>query len=710
MKRRRKAGNDPIWGPLQGSLTHRSTILFGLLILYCFSVPDQKELYGQDDDEECGQPDGWRVERLLKKGRDKGGDKIRERNEQLEKAIEKDPECAECHKQLADNLFTIAEQKPRVSYNSAEEHYLKALDLCPELHSNIYFRLGLIHYGRKDYDKAIGYFQDFLDFNVDDDAKYGEDYAKKFKDTEEIIPELKARRNLHENKVPFDPRIVKGVSTRKADEYLPTLSRDNELIFYTRRYRKETKNEITAKRVEELTVSERPGPEGQFSDGKALSAPFNQDDKENYGGASISVDNKELYVTICKPGKKGYKNCDIYRSDYELTIEEDGDREYEWSKPKNLGPAINTETGWESQPSISADGETLYFATIRKETRNADIYVSHRKENGEWSEAESIGDRINTEGDEKAPFIHSDSETLYFSSNDRIGAGGYDIYFSRRKEDSAWSEPKNLGLPINTKDDEIGLIVSTDGRTAYFSSSRLDKSKGLDIYAFDLPPRAKPEEVKLVKGEVRDEEGDVVQGAEVELKNPSNDEVTRTEVDSADGKFAAIIKAEGDDDVMMSVEKDGYAFKARAFGPLEGGMDTTRKGSDGGSIEKTEVKMERLREGEPYRLDDIHYATNSADLKERSKKLLDEFIEYLERNPSLKVAIHGHTDNVGSKDHNQALSHDRAFTVMSYLIEKGIDGSRLEFKGFGESRPIESNQTSEGRAENRRTEFVVLEK
>lgn len=160
---------------------------------------------------------------------------------------------------------------------------------------------------------------------------------------------------------------------------------------------------------------------------------------------------------------------------------------------------------------------------------------------------------------------------------------------------------------------------------------------------------------------------------------------------------------------MMSVEKDGYAFKARAFGAL-GGVDTTKKGSDGGSIEKTEVKMERLREGEPYRLDDIHYATNSADLKERSKKLLDEFIEYLERNPSLKVAIHGHTDNVGSKDHNQALSHDRAFTVMSYLIDNGVDGSRLEFKGFGETRPIESNETSEGRAENRRTEFVVLEK
>ncbi len=251
------------------------------------------------------------------------------------------------------------------------------------------------------------------------------------------------------------------------------------------------------------------------------------------------------------------------------------------------------------------------------------------------------------------------------------------------------------------------MIVSTDGKKAYFSSSRLDRSKGLDIYAFDVPEDAKPEKVKLVKGKVTDENGDPMQGGKVKLKNPETDEVATAEVDSADGKFAAVVKAEDDEEVLMSVEKDGYAFKAQNFT----GEEKKSKGSrTEGSIESTEVKMEPLKKGEPYRIEDIHYATNSADLKKSSKAILDEFIDYLQRNSSLKVAIHGHTDNVGSKEDNKALSHDRAFTVMSYLQRNGIDADRLEFEGFGESDPIATNDTPEGRAKNRRTEFVVLEK
>ncbi len=691
-KRPEKVSENKGEGMLRGLFSKHSL----LLILLLPSV-----LASAQDEEECGAPEGWRVKRLYKKGSDRSGDKVRERNGYLKKAIEKDPDCAQCHYQLAENYFIIAKQKARVSYENALKHYQKAIELCPKLHSDIYFQIGLIHYGEKEYGKAIEYFQKFLDFNVDEESKYGEDYSKKYKDTKEMIPELKKKHRFLQDTVPFDPHIVKGVSTHKADEYLPMLSPDNQLIFYTRRYRKDTKNQITPKKVEELTVSERPESEAQFSDGRALNEPFNMDKKENYGGVTISVDNKELYVTVCKQGKKGYKNCDIYRSTYEVDPKGDGTaRDYNWSELENLGPKVNTETGWESQPSLSADGNTLYFATVRKNSRNADIYVSHRKANGEWGEAQSVGDSINTEGDDKAPFIHSDSETLYFSSNDRLGAGGYDIYYSRKKGDSTWQKPENIGIPINTRKDEIGMIVSTDGKKAYFSSSRLGKSKGLDIYSFEVPADARPENVKLVKGQVRDKVGDVVQGAQVKLKNSSTDEVTTAEVDSVDGKFAAVVKVDDDEDVTMTVEKDGYAFKAEAFG---------EKGEKG-AVENTQVKMEPLKEGQPYRIDDIHYATNSADLKDRSKAILDGFIEYLKKNASLKVAIHGHTDNVGSKEHNQALSHDRAFTVMSYLQRNGIEGERLEFKGFGESKPVASNDTEKGRAKNRRTEFVVLEK
>ncbi len=675
---------------------------FTLLLLMILSGSSS----AQKEGEECGEPEGFWVKRLYKKGKDRSSGDIRERNEHLKKAVDKDPECAKCHFQLAENLFIVAKQKAQVSYDNALEHYLKAIELCPKLHSNIYFQIGLIYYGKKRYGKAIEYFQEFLDFNVDDDSKYDDEYAKKYKDTKGMMSELRALRDLHQDTVPFDPHLVEGVSSRKADEYLPMLSPDNQLMFYTRRYRKKSKNEIVPKRVEELTMSERAHPGARFSDGRALGPPFNQDEKENYGGVAISVDNKELYVTICKQAKKGYKNCDIYRSDYKLT----GKNRYEWSTPENLGPKVNTEGGWESQPSLSADGNTLYFATVRKNTRNTDIYVTHRQPNGEWGEAYSIGDSINTDGDEKAPFIHSDSETLYFSSNEHLGMGKYDIFFSRKKGDSSWTEPENIGKPINTRNEEIGMIVSTDGKKAYFSSSRLDTSKGLDIYSFEVPEEARPENVKVVKGKVLDQKGQPVSGAKVRLKNANSEETSTAVVDSGDGKFAAVVKADEDEDVLMSIENDGYAFKAKAFGKDEESRESSKGAEPESSLEITEVKMKKLETGAAYRIDDIHYATNKAELTDRSKAILDEFIRYLKKNENLKVAIHGHTDNVGSKKDNQALSHDRAFTVMSYLQRKGVDSDRLEFKGFGESRPIATNETPEGRAKNRRTEFKVLEK
>ncbi len=191
-----------------------------------------------------------------------------------------------------------------------------------------------------------------------------------------------------------------------------------------------------------------------------------------------------------------------------------------------------------------------------------------------------------------------------------------------------------------------------------------------------------------------------MKNATVELKNAQTQETQEVEVDPGDGKFAAVVKVEEDEDVVMTMKKKGFAFNSRTYS----GSDTATMVNEG------QVKMQEARVGEAYRINDIHYATNSARLTERSKFVLDEFLEYLKDNPGIRTAIHGHTDNVGTDEDNLALSQDRAFTVMSYLQDHGIDAGRLAFKGFGESKPVASNDTPEGRAENRRTEFVILSK
>ncbi|MFB6306068.1 MAG: OmpA family protein, partial [Flavobacteriales bacterium] len=434
-------------------------------------------------------------------------------------------------------------------------------------------------------------------------------------------------------------------------------------------------------------------------------------------------DNRKMFITICKQGKRNYKNCDIYKTTYEKFEEKrSGKVYYQWSEFENLGKKLNGPKSWEAQPSLSGNGKRLYFATARKNSRGMDIYVTEKDSNGKWKKAKSVSDKINTDEHEKTPFIHSDSRTLYFASNGKRGAGGYDLYFARYSPDSGWTEPKNIGYPINTENDEVGLIVSANGNKAYFASNRIGNTSNYDVFKFDLPKKAKPKTIKLIKGTVRNEKGEAVTDAEVEIKNIDNKDVEKIQVSNEDGSYAAVVRAEEGDDVIMNVKKDGYTFqssmintgekeeKGEGENEKEQEKAANKSNNKNDVVVEEKVEMQEMEKNKPFEINDIYYATNSAELKEDSKYILDEFIDYLKENKSLKIAIHGHTDNVGSKDDNKALSADRAFTVMEYLNNNGVPSNRLEFKGFGESKPVASNDNPKGRAENRRTEFVVLSK
>jgi outer membrane protein OmpA-like peptidoglycan-associated protein len=506
--------------------------------------------------------------------------------------------------------------------------------------------------------------------------------------------------------------VLRGVSTN-ADEYLPMFSPDNELLFFTRVTKKQAKGDYITIDVEELTESRRADVKQDFDKGAALPKPFNMGD--NYGGVTVSVNNKEVFVTICRPVTKDYKNCDIYRSHYDNHLDfENGKQVYEWTEPQNLGPNINTEDGWESQPTLSADGRDLYFAAARPGLKGIDIMQSTRDDKGEWGPSKPMPAPINTAGDEKAPFLHSDSHTLYFAARPpkgddgkeditrgHRGVGGYDVFYSHLDDNGTWSQPKNIGNPINTPQDDHGLIVSADGRTAYFGSSRFKGAGGLDIYGFELPKEARPEDILIVKGEVKNDDGQTVRDAEVTITYMDTRKTEVIKVDEADGKYAAVVKLKAGADVIMTVKKADHVFDSRAFTA----EDTVR-----GGVTEVEMKLSKIEVGKSYKISDIKYATSSADITKSSEYILDELITFLKENQLVRIEVQGHTDNVGSLETNMALSNDRAFTVRNYLEAHGIKGTRLTSKGYGPTQPVASNDTAFGKAQNRRTAFVIIGK
>ncbi len=655
--------------------------------------------FGQDDEaanDPCGKPTDKRIVKLLDeavKAKDGG-----ERHGKLKATQEVDPNCAECLFQLGVSAYKRAKESG-VSMDASLKYFEQLKTQCPEYHADVDFYMGSIHYANSDWTKAKKSFDAFMRFPGEDQSKFSKDQDKKYKDVEEVMPELEFMADFYRNTAAGPAKVVAGVSTPN-DEYLPNLSPDNELIFFTRVRSVQAKGDFVTRKVEELTWSKRTDAKGSFDGGVPLPEPFNMGD--SYGGVTISVNNKEMFVTVCGPPDiKGYRNCDIFRSHYETKFNLDaGGQQWVWSELEDLGPTINTD-GWDSQPSLSADGNTLYFARLAKKDSlgNTDIFTSTRDEKGAWSEAVRLPATINTSAADKAPFMHSDSRTLYFASKGHRGAGGYDIFFSKLNDDGTWSQPKNLGHPINTAEDEHGLIVSTNGQLAYFASNRHKGAGGLDVFTFDMPQDARPDDILVVKGEVKDENGKTVKDATVEIKYMDTRKTEIMKVDQQDGRYAAVVRLKPGADVVVTVKKPDHVFDSRAFAA----SDTVR-----GGVAEIDMTVQKIEVGKSYRVNDINYATKSAVIEKASEFVLDELITFLKDNPGVRIEVQGHTDNVGSMGDNMALSQDRAFTVKAYLEGKGVSGSRLTAKGYGPTQPVADNGSEAGRAQNRRTAFVIV--
>lgn len=653
--------------------------------------------YAQFDDDFCNDIDDKKLIKSFQKGVQLLNDgKMNEAEVIFAKIIDEEPEFTEAWVASSEiNYSKYKSAKDPKSQNNYYSRYVKCLEsvakLCPSYQNyEVCYTLGKIFFSHDKLDVAKTYLKTYID-----NGKKGTKY---YTDAESTYHYIEQYLNLIENPVPFEPVIVEGVSSAY-DDYLPLISPDGSLALFTKAYMKKEINSIYGDRfVEEFTVSKASDDKGLiFSPGEPLPYPFNSG--KNQGAASISIDNKTLFITICEFVSRDYDNCDIYMS----TRVGDG-----WSELKSLGPNINGVKTWESQPSISADGKTLYFASIREsnigfdpDNPTSDIYYSTKDEKGNWTKAKNLGSKINTPGNEKSPFIHSDSQTLYFSSDGHLGIGGYDIFFSKFR-DSDWTKPVNIGYPINTKNNDLGFVVNTQGTKAYFASNKLNGKGGWDIYAIDLYKEARPEKVFLVKGQLVDDNGYALSDAKLEVKNTRTEEVSEGVVDAETGHYAVAVTAKNEnDDFLMVVKKEDYSFSSTLIEPTE---ETFEK-----PIE-VNFEVKPIEAGKSVQINDIYYATASYEINQKSYAVLNEFAEFLKSNPTVKVEIRGHTDNIGSAQTNITLSNRRAQAVYDYLLSKGVPKANVSYKGYGPNMPIADNKTEAGRAKNRRTEFYILSK
>jgi outer membrane protein OmpA-like peptidoglycan-associated protein/tetratricopeptide (TPR) repeat protein len=596
------------------------------------------------------------------------------------------------------------------AFIKAETLFEKALDLCSDYHANCFYYLGVINYTQKDMASAKKWFDGYKAYKHDDATRYPEDHDQKLKDINAVMGDLQAESDIMAKPVPFDPIMVANVSSDK-DEYFPMISPDNELIFYTRKLDRRAKGDLQGRIVEEFSFSQRKDLSLNFDNGVPFIKPFNDGTFMSYGAATLAVDNKEMIICACKDEEvRGqiYRNCDLYSTTYERVAKTNGVNDFKWSALKNLGPGINTNDGWEGQPTMSADGNTMYYTAVRPTTRDNDIFIAVRSADGSWSKSRPF-DEINTAGKDKSPFIHQDSETLYFASScsdTRKGVGGVDLFYVRMKEDGTWEKPVNLGYPINSKEDELGIFVSTDGHKAYYSS----RANGTEwnIYSFELYEEARPKSVVILKGELKDASGDPITDATIEIAYSGSDVVSNVRVNGNDGKYAAVIKTSKPQDIMVTMKKEGAAFESKLIEKeVIAEIASSTVIDKPVSLKNNDLKVNKVEVGQAYTINDILYATNSDQLSDKAKFILKQFAKFLTANETISIAIQGHTDDQGDDAKNMTLSDRRAKGVQAYLVSLGIDGERLNAKGFGETQPKVKNLDATSRAVNRRTDFVI---
>ena len=588
--------------------------------------------------------------------------------EALENALKEDNQFIDAYFKLGSIYMLYAKN------TIAKKYYQKGADLdTNDVKSAMaYFIVGEVSIKEGDYATAKKYFQYVM--NVKPNNKKLTDKAPKYIET--CIFAVEAMKHP----VAFKPTPLPSYINNSFVQAYPVVTADRKTLLYTVR--------SGQKSTDDENIFTSKWENGKWSNPVSISTTINT--KYNEGASSMSADGKTIVFASCNRAD-GVGSCDIYISYKE------GE---EWSVPENMGKKVNA-AGWDSEPSLSADGKVLYFSSERSGGYGReDIYVSYKQENGTWSVARNLGPVINTEGREVSSFIHASGSTLYFSTNNRPGMGEFDIFRSDLG-DTSWTTPVNVGYPINTADNDATLFITADNEKGYYSVYDKKDYNNMRsyLYEFDVPDVLKAKHKSTyAKGTVYDADTKKPLKADIELYNLAT--AARMQwctSDSVNGSYTLVL-SEGMD-YAVHAGKKGYLFESiqfnykdpKAFNPLT-----------------LDIYLKPIKKGATTKLNNIYFETNSYALDNRSTAELNKLLAFMKLNATTKLELAGHTDNVGNEADNLKLSGNRAKAVYDYLISKGADKARLSFKGYGKSLPIADNNNEEGRAKNRRLEVKVF--
>lgn len=551
----------------------------------------------------------------------------------------------------------------------------KVIETNPRYDPELYYSTAITAMELNKYAEAATHFKSYIDKQKDNPNKVAK--AKKLMETSTF------RQGAANEKYDIDPKPILGQVNTLYSEYLPALSLDQNQMIFTRRVRGQ----------EDLFISTLV--DGQWTNVQEISG-VNTDGNE--AAHTISADGKLIIFTACDR-KLGIGGCDLFYT----KLKDNG-----WTDPVVMSNRINTPT-WEAQPCLSADGRKLLFCSSRVEGIGGnDIWVSEKDPEKGWLPAKNLGNVINTKGNEESPFLHPDGKTLYFRSNGHPGMGSFDLFRSKwDTKTKQWSTPENLGTPINTEGDEGALTISLDGKTGYYATdiesvNNDEIRNNLNIFQFNVPDHLRPSPVTYIKAFVTDAQSGNRINADLTLSNINNDNTYEESIDKS-GEF--IIALPYGSNYTLTVDKEGYKYYLDLIN-----LDETNNVFDPKIIEIKLLSIAKpnttVEENKPIVLDHIYFETGSSELMSTSQYEIDKLYQMLTEQPSLSMKIMGHTDDVGTESDNLILSQNRADEVKKALIEKGISTNRLISIGKGETSPIDSNDTAEGRSKNRRTEVV----
>ena len=570
-------------------------------------------------------------------------------------------------------LWTGLAYKDKGKYQEALVHLKTATENGKSKNALLYSTIGKLFKKEKQYVDAIEYFDKYLimaDSGTQGYTKVRRLYNESIFASEQL-----------KNPTPFAPKPLDGNINSMTSEYLPQFTADHSTLYFTRRVRGQ----------EDIFYVEK----GEDGFGEATSFELVNSEEFDEGAHSISADGNTFIFTH-HDDRYGMGGHDLY-----ITTKSN----QEWSRPKNMGRRVNS-VFWDSQPSLSGDGNILFFASTREGGYGGkDIWYSILKKEGFWSTPKNAGPIINTPDDESSPFLHADMRTLYFRSNGHIGMGSFDLFMAKRQKGGSWSEVKNLGYPINTEGQEGALTVSLDGTKAYFATDfNGENIQGhLDIYEFELPIHLRPEPCTYVNIRSIDSNTQMpVMGTLEIIDIGTNSKITKKKVD-LNGEV--LIPIPVSKQMMINVSAEGYIFFSDNII-----LDTITHGMS--PIKKT-IHLEEISpttdstEGQSFVLKNILFESGTADLREVSIIEITKLEEILKTNAELELKIIGHTDDVGKDADNLILSQERARSVKRALVELGVNEARISTEGKGESRPVADNDTEKGRLTNRRTEFLL---